>query len=55
MGQLLAHVRQLCDRLEAQAEVSYMQADGTKVGLGGPMQLSWVVNHRPARGVVNAG
>ncbi len=37
VGQLLAHVRQLCDRLEAQAEVSYVQADGTKVGLGGPM------------------
>ena len=31
VGQLLTHVRQLCDRLEAQAEVSYVQADGTKV------------------------
>lgn len=35
MGQLLAHVRTLCDRLEAQAEVSYMQADGTKARLAG--------------------
>ena len=41
VGQLLAHVRQLCDRLEAQAEVSYVQADGTKVG-------GWSGGARPA-------